>query len=105
MPRSDSVTGHGSPPALASSQICEDPASGLGFGNAWLLRYAIVSPVGDHRGFEISSVPRVSCSAFPSLKLERYKLLTRTSLSLSAVLFTHKTNFPSAEIRNCPASS
>src|SRR5580704_4409961 len=88
MPRSKYVTAQGSPPAAFISHSCVGARSGFGLGSACVLKKAIVSPEGDQRGCETSSVPRVSCTSLPSLKFERYKLLTRRSFSLSAVPFT-----------------
>src|ERR1700723_2016702 len=92
MPRSNSVTDQGSPPAAFINHNCVGAKSGFGLGSACVLKKAIVSPEADQRGCETPSVPRVSCTSLPSLKFERYKLLTRRSFSLSAVPFTQSAN-------------
>src|SRR5580700_8889623 len=104
-PRSKSVAGQGSPPETLRSQICIGAMSGFGFGSGRLLRNAMVSPEGDQRGCETVFAPRVSSTSFFSVRLERNRLLTRSSFSLSAVLFTHTAHLLSGEIRNSEASS
>src|SRR3984957_16131646 len=54
IPRSNSVTDQGAPPAAFISQSCMWAFSGFGLGKGWLLRKAIVSPEGDQRGCETS---------------------------------------------------
>src|SRR3984957_16809085 len=103
--RSKSLAGQGSPPGMLRSQICIGAMSGLGFGSGRLFRNAMVSPEGDQRGCETVFAPRVSSTSFFSVRLERYRLLTRSSFSLSAVLFTQTAHLLSGEIRNSEASS
>src|ERR1700683_3137549 len=103
--RSKSVAGQGSPPSTLSNQICMGAAFGFGLGSGRLLRNAIVPPEVDQRGWETVFAARVNSISFFSVRLERYKLLTRSSFSLSPVLFTQTTHLLSGEIRNSEASS
>src|SRR5256714_11416196 len=100
-----SVSAHGSPPCALISQICMGAVSGLGLGRARVLRKAIHSPSGDQRGWLTVSVARVRGISRVSVKLERTRLETRASFSLSPADFTQATHLASGEMRNWLAVS
>src|SRR6266540_784717 len=62
-----------------------------------VLRKAMYLPSGDQRGWTHGSDPRVSCTSFFSLRLERNTCPTRSPLSSSALPLTQTTDLPSGE--------
>src|SRR5947209_11086592 len=103
-PRSEAVSGHGSPPDGSITHSWVFATSGLGSGSGRDERKATSLPSGDQRGLEWATVPRVSWTSRACVRLERYRFDTRP-LSASTVLFTHTTQRPSGEIWNWLACS
>src|SRR5271154_2779317 len=103
--RASSVSVQGSPPCGLISQICTGAVSGFAPYRARLVVNAISCPSGDHCGWPLLSLPRVSWISLLSLKLESIRFETVASLSLSPVDFTHTSHLPSGEMRNGPARS
>src|SRR5262249_62409323 len=87
--RANSVIDHGSPPNGLMSLICPGAVSGFAPCRARLLVNAISCPSGDHCGWPLLSLPRVSCISLLSVRLDRIRLDTRASFSLSPLDFTH----------------
>src|SRR5882724_10171722 len=104
--RANSVSDHGSPPYGLISQICTGAASGLAPWRARLLVKAISWLSGDHLGWPLLSLPRVSARVLSgTVRLERKRLETRASFSLSPVDLTHTRYCAFGEIRICCADS
>src|SRR5262245_29626877 len=98
--RGNSVMDHGSPPNGLISQICTGALSGFAPCRARLLVKAISWPSGDHLGWPLLSLPRVSARVLSgAVRLERNRFETRASFSLSPVDFTQTRYSVFGEIR------
>src|ERR1700722_2155405 len=101
-----SVSDHASPPCALISQSCIGDVSGFALGRARELMKAIFSPSGDHFGCMLLSAPRVSAISCASpVRLERYRLAMRPSLSLSPADLVHASHLPSGETLYWPTAS